>query len=65
VERENNQLIGVGPGNQKIPLCAETEKDFYITGQYLRVHFVKDKTGKVIGFQMERYEGESFIKKLE
>jgi predicted esterase len=65
VVREDNQLIGIGPGNQKIPVCAETEQDFYIKGQYSNIHFQKDQTGKVTGFQMERYEGESFVKKID
>jgi predicted alpha/beta superfamily hydrolase len=63
--RENEHLVAVAPDDTKIIAYAETEKDFYVKGQYLLVHFVKDKTGKVTGFQMERYEGESFIKKIE
>jgi len=39
------------------------EKDFYIKGSLLNIRFQKDKTGKVTGFQMERYGGESFINK--
>ena len=65
VVREENQLVGIVPGNQKIPICAATEKDFYIKGSYANFHFQKDVTGKVTGFQMERYEGESFAKKIE
>ena len=65
VVREDNQLVGIAPGNQKIPICAETEKDFYIKGQYANIHFQKDETGKVTGFQMERYEGGSFVKKID
>jgi predicted alpha/beta superfamily hydrolase len=65
IAREDNQLVGIAPGNQKIPLCTETEKDFHVNGQFLNIHFMKDKADKVTGFQMERYEGESFIKKIE
>ena len=65
VVREDGQLIGIAPGNQKIPIWAETEQDFYIKGQYSNIHFQKDQTGKVTGFRMERYEGESFIKKID
>jgi len=39
IVRENNQLVGIAPGNQKIPVCAETEKDFYIKGQLSNIHF--------------------------
>ena len=62
---EDNQLVGIIPGNPKMTIYAETEKDFYIIGSFLNIHFQKDNTGKVTGFQMERYGGESFIKKVE
>jgi hypothetical protein len=65
VIRENDKLVALAPDNYKMTVYAESEKDFYIIGQYLLVHFVKDKAGKVICFQMERYEGESFVKKIE
>jgi predicted alpha/beta superfamily hydrolase len=65
IVREDNQLVGIAPGNQRIPVCAETEEDFYINGQFSTFHFQKDTTGKVTGFHMERYEGGSFVKKVE
>jgi predicted alpha/beta superfamily hydrolase len=65
IVREDNQLVGIAPGNQKIPFYAETEKDFYIKGQFFLIHFEKDKTGKVNGFQMQQYSGEAFAKKVQ
>lgn len=65
MEREDDQLFGIIPGSPKIPIYAESEKDFYIIGQYFLIHFEKDKTGKVTGFKMEAYEGESLAKKIE
>ena len=65
VLRENEHLVAIAPDSTKIIASAETEKDFYIKGQYLYIHFMKDTAGKVTGFQMERYEGESFIKKID
>ena len=65
LELEDNQLVGIVPGSPKMTIYAETEKDFYIKGSLLNIRFQKDKTGKVTGFQMERYGGESFINKVE
>jgi len=65
LEREGNQLIGIVPGSPKVTISAETEIDFYIKGQYLFIHMVKDKSGNVAGFQLEQYAGGVFVKKVE
>ena len=65
LELDDNQLVGLVTGSPKMTIYAETEKDFYIKGSFINIHFQKDKTGKVTGFQMERYGGEAFIKKVE
>jgi hypothetical protein len=61
---ENDRLIALGPNNTKIVLHAETEKDFYVAGQYFFAHFIKDETGKIAGFQLEQFSGEIFVQKV-
>ncbi|MFI5194391.1 MAG: alpha/beta hydrolase [Chitinophagales bacterium] len=48
----------------KMVLDAETDKDFYVKGAYIKVHFKTDETGKVSGFQLEQFDGGVFVKKL-
>jgi predicted alpha/beta superfamily hydrolase len=62
---ENGGLVGTTWDNNKAYLYAETEKDFYVKGQFLRIHFVKDEAGKVTGFKMENYNQNFFIKKVD
>ena len=60
---EDGHLTLLFPFSTKIVLDAETENDFYIKGQYAFVHFKRDAKGKVTGFLLQRYGGDSFIKK--
>lgn len=62
---ENGNLIVLTPGNTKIVLYAETEKDFFAKGEFTYVHFKNDDEGNILGFMMQRYEGESFVKKIK
>lgn len=62
--KENDHLVALTPDNTKVILHAETEKDFYIRGAYLFVHFEKDDTGKVTGFRLEQFNGEEFVRKV-
>jgi hypothetical protein len=64
ISRESNRLIMQGPGNTKVLFNAESEEDFYVKGQYLFVHFRKDDLGKIAGFQLERFAGEQFVRRL-
>lgn len=64
VSMENDRLVVLAPNNTKIMLHAETEKDFYVAGQYLFVHFKEDDTGKVAGFQLEQFSGKMFVTKI-
>jgi predicted alpha/beta superfamily hydrolase len=59
-----NRLVAITPDNNRIVLDAETESDFYIKGQFLNVHFKKDESGKISGFEMEQFEGGRFVKKI-
>jgi hypothetical protein len=63
VSREKGGLIAKAPGNTKLVLLAETDKDFYVKGVFLKVHFRTDAT-TVTGFQLEQFEGEVFLKKI-
>jgi len=64
ISRENDHLVVLIPDNSKLMLHAETEKDFYVKGQFLFIHFKKNSSGKVDGFQAERFGGEEFVKKV-
>lgn len=64
VVAESGRLMALGPDNTKWVLHAETEKDFYIPGQYLFAHFKKEVTGKITGFQLEQFSGDAFVRKI-
>ena len=64
VVREENQLVAIAPDNTKLAVLAESEKDFYLKGQYLFIHFKKDDKGKVTGFQLEQFNGQQFVEKV-
>jgi len=63
--KDGEQLIAIAPDGSKIPVSAATEKDFYIKGQYLNIHFQKDGAGKVTGFLLQQYGGDTVAKKVE
>jgi len=65
VERDVDRLVAIGPDNTKLTFTAESDKDFYINGEYLMIHFQRDESGKVTGCQMEQYNGVSFVKKMK
>ena len=62
---ENNTLVGIDARNNKTVLAAETEKDFFVPGRFLFIHFEKDKANKVSGFQLKQFGREEFAKKTE
>lgn len=64
VVREENRIVGVAPDGSRLALLAESEKDFYLKGVYLFIHFKKDDKGKVTGFQMEQFNGQQFFEKV-
>ncbi len=65
LKRAEDRLVVVAPGNYELSLQAETERDFYALGQLLNLHFKKDESGSVMGFELERYGREDFIKKVK
>jgi hypothetical protein len=64
ISREDDHLVVLTPDNTKLRLHAETERDFYVKGQYLSIRFRKDNTGNVDGFQAERFRGSEFVRKV-
>jgi predicted alpha/beta superfamily hydrolase len=63
LSREKDELIAAAPGH-RIVLQAETDKDFYVKGVFLKVHFKLDDANKVTGFQLEQSEGSVLAKKI-
>jgi predicted alpha/beta superfamily hydrolase len=63
--RQDSTLVALTPNDEMIPISAETDKDFYFKGQYLSIHFKPDNNGNISGFMQERWEGNSFIKKVK
>lgn len=59
-----NGKLAVMPGGDFV-LLAETEKDFYHNGSFLKVHFKTDDAGAVTGFQLEQFDGEMFFKRVK
>jgi len=64
VVREENRLVAIAPDSSRLAVFAESEKDFYVKGQYLFIHFRKDGMGKVTGFQLEQFNGQQFVEKI-
>ena len=62
---QNGQLVATTPDGNKIVFMAETASDFYVKGQYLRLHYIKDNTGKVSGATVEQFGGEDHLKKIK
>ncbi len=64
IVREENRLVMIAPDSSKLTVLAESEKDFYLKGQYLFIHFKRDEKGKVTGFQLELFSGQQFVEKV-
>ena len=62
--RDKDQLVLQFADNTKHVLFAETDKDFYVKGQRLSLHFKTSDTGELSGFLIERFFGEAFAKRL-
>lgn len=65
ITEKDGHLEAEATGLGRIELFAESDKDFYGKGMYLVLHFKRDKDNEVTGFQLERYEGNSFVKKID
>jgi len=65
IYKENESLIANTPFNERLKLYAENEKDFFVKGQYLFLHFNENESGKITGFQIEHFNGQEIFKKIE
>lgn len=64
ISDENGHLVIHGPRNAQLVLHAESEKDFYVRGQFWFMHFKEDAANKIIGFQLEQFSRAVFARKL-
>ena len=64
ITKANGSLLLLAPGDTKIPLFAESDSNFYVKGMYLFVRFKKNEAGKVIGFDVEQFNGMQFAQKI-
>jgi hypothetical protein len=62
---DQGALVVIAPDNSRILMKAESETDFYVPGQFLKAHIEKDAAGKVTGFMLRQYGGESMFKKVQ
>ncbi len=63
IVRVDQQLVLVAPDSSKIPLLASSDKDFFVKGTYLFLHFDKDAAGKVRGAIVEQFGGNAYVQK--
>lgn len=64
IKRENNQLFLYFSANNKLPLLAESENDFYSISQYLTIKFKNDADKKITSADVETYGSTMSVKKL-
>jgi len=64
LKNEEGKLVLYGAGRNKYVLYAAGETDFYSTFEFLNIHFETDGE-KINGFQLKRYGGTEFLKKIE
>lgn len=64
IKRENSQLFLYASPNDKFPLFAASEKEFYSTSQYLNIHFKYDDNKNITGADEEMFGGTMTVKKL-
>jgi hypothetical protein len=62
---DQGSLVILAPGNMRIPLFAETERNFYVRGAYMFIEFKTDEAGKVIGCEAEQFSGKHFVEKID
>lgn len=65
ITKANGSLLVLAPGDTRIPLFAESDSNFYVKGMYLFVRFKKNEAGKVIGFDMDQFNGTQFVQKVD
>jgi hypothetical protein len=60
---KDGNLLAVTPETKYI-LLAASDKDFYVNGTFITVHFKQDEKGKVLGFQLDQFDSSVFLKKV-
>ena len=62
---EDGHLVTVLPGMGKVILYAKDDSHFYAKGFLLRVHFERNRDGKVTAAHYEMYTGSGTVQKIE
>ncbi len=65
LKQHDGQLVGVSPDGEETLLLAQSEKDFYVPGRFMNVHFKTDSQNVVTGFLLEQYAWQGFIRKVQ
>lgn len=65
VDRDETGLFINLPNGLRMKLLAETDKDFYIKGQYSFWHFIHDQKGGISGIRIEQFTGTQFLPKSQ
>ncbi|MBP7570504.1 MAG: alpha/beta hydrolase [Acidobacteria bacterium] len=60
---EDGGLVAYPPSGPKVRLCADSDLDFRLVGQYLKVHFIQAADKTVGSFRLEQYDGEAVAKR--
>lgn len=58
---DKGRLMGTHPEGGTQVLHAASAADFYVRGQFVKLHFKRDASGKVTGFQLEEYGRSQFV----
>jgi predicted alpha/beta superfamily hydrolase len=61
IERRADSLLAGPPGATAVPLYAESEADFYVKGQSVFLHFMRDSANEVSGVLLKRFAGEDVL----
>ena len=64
IEREDEHLVLRYSGNSTYVLHAETDKDFYYTGELLNIHFAENGEGDITGLQLDRFNGSDSFQRM-
>jgi predicted alpha/beta superfamily hydrolase len=64
IKREGNQLFLYLSANDKLPLFAASEKEFYSTSQFLNLKFKYDDNKNITAAEVEGFGGTMSVKKL-
>jgi predicted alpha/beta superfamily hydrolase len=66
IVRERDQLFLIIPEGTRFLLNPQSERDFYVRGFYMIIHFKSNDAGKVTGFEMEQASGNrQFVEKTK